>query len=92
MPRAADPDTQKLWSGVGEGFAWAVDLVTATGVWAAIGFGLDRWFGTWPILFAIGAVIGNATGIYILYRRSTQMAEKAEQERRERRARGMRGE
>lgn len=82
MPRTADRNTQKLWSGVGDGFAWAVDLITATGVWAAIGFGLDRALGTWPVLFAIGAVIGNGTGIYILYRHSVQAAEREEQYRR----------
>jgi F0F1-type ATP synthase assembly protein I len=89
MPRAANPNTQKLLAGMGDGFGWAIELVTATGVWAAIGFGLDRLFGTWPILFAIGAVVGNMTGIYILYKRSTDMAEKAEQERRDRRRSGM---
>lgn len=46
-------------------------VLTATGVWAAIGFGLDEAFGTRPILFAIGAVVGHATGIYILWRKVT---------------------
>jgi F0F1-type ATP synthase assembly protein I len=81
MPRAVDRDTQGLWSGFGDGFAWAVDLITATGVWAAVGFGLDRAFGTWPVLFAIGAVVGNGTGIYIIYRRSNEMAEREERNR-----------
>ena len=91
MPRTADPNSQKLWSGFGEGFAWAVDLITATGVWAAIGYGLDRLFGTWPVLFAIGAVVGNGTGIYILYKRSTAMAEREERDRRDRRGSRVRG-
>jgi len=52
------------------------DLVTATGVWAAIGFGLDRWLGTWPFLFTIGAVVGHATGIYMLFQRSQRMTER----------------
>jgi F0F1-type ATP synthase assembly protein I len=82
MPRTADRNTQKLWSGFGDGFAWAVDLITATAVWAGIGYGLDRAFGTWPALFAIGAVVGNGTGIYILYRRSVRMAEREEHDRR----------
>jgi F0F1-type ATP synthase assembly protein I len=81
MPRTADRDSQKLWSGFGDGFAWAVELVTATGVWAAIGYGLDRLFGTWPVLFAIGAVVGNGTGIYILYRRFVESAEREERNR-----------
>lgn len=85
MPRTTDRDTQKLWSGFGDGFAWAVELVTATGVWAAIGYGLDRLFGTWPVLFAIGAVVGNGTGIYILYRRFVESSEREEKRRREER-------
>lgn len=49
------------------------DLLTATAVWAAIGFGLDRWLGTWPILFSIGAMVGHASGIYMVFRRSQHM-------------------
>jgi F0F1-type ATP synthase assembly protein I len=60
-------------------------LLTATGVWAAIGFGLDKVFGTWPILFAIGAVVGHGTGIYILWRKVTL-------EQTARRVRGQEGE
>lgn len=82
MPRTTDRDRQKLWAGFGDGFSWAVELVTATAVWAAIGYGLDRLFGTWPVLFAIGAVVGNGTGIYILYRRYTLSAEREEERRR----------
>jgi F0F1-type ATP synthase assembly protein I len=85
MPRTADRNTQKLWSGVGDGFTWAVELVTATGVWAGIGYGLDRLIGSWPVLFAIGAVVGNGTGIYILYRRFVESAEREEAGRREER-------
>lgn len=71
MPRTSGLDERRrLYAGAGEGLSKAVDIVVATGVWAAIGFGLDRWLGTWPVLFAIGAVVGNLTGIYVLYRRS----------------------
>lgn len=71
MPRTANPRSQRsMWSGLGDGFNYMADLIAATAVWAGIGYGLDRWLGTWPVLFAIGAVIGNATGIYLLYRRT----------------------
>jgi F0F1-type ATP synthase assembly protein I len=55
----------------------AVDLVTATAVWGAIGWLIDRWLGTWPIVFAVGTVIGNLTGIYVLYRRSIEEGKRA---------------
>ncbi len=78
MPRTYGPEHQrKLWAGVGDGLANAVDLVTATAVWAAIGFGLDRLLGTWPILFACGAVVGNMTGAYLLYKKSQRGASDA---------------
>lgn len=78
MPRSFDLERRKLWQGAGEGLSAAVELITATGVWAGIGFGLDRLFETWPVLFAIGAVVGHATGIYMLYRRSTSAGEGTE--------------
>jgi len=52
------------------------ELITATAVWGAIGYGLDRLLHTWPILFAVGAVVGHATGIFIVYRRYAMAAEK----------------
>lgn len=73
MPRASDQDERRrLYTGAGEGMSKAIDLVTATAVWGAIGWLIDRWLGTWPIVFAVGTVIGNLTGIYILYRRSIE--------------------
>lgn len=62
------------------------ELVTATGVWAGIGYGVDRLLGSWPVAFAIGAVVGNGTGVYMVYRRSQVMAARA------RRGEGNRGE
>jgi F0F1-type ATP synthase assembly protein I len=67
MPRAVDRRT--LWLGFGDAWAWIADLASAIGVCGGIGFGLDRWFGTWPIFFAIGFVGGYAMGVYILWRR-----------------------
>lgn len=84
MPRTADRSRRELWQGTGDAWTMATELLTATAVWGAIGYGLDRAFGTWPILFVIGALVGHATGIYILWRRTQHMSERA-------RARGARG-
>ena len=81
MPRPSDQ--RSLWVGLGDAWTWVAELVTATGVWAAIGYGLDRVFGTWPVLFAIGAVVGNATGIYVLWRRMKHMQARALRDGRE---------
>lgn len=76
MPRTADQARRELYRGFGDAWTWVAELVTATAVWGAIGYGLDRWLGTWPVLFAVGAVVGNATGVYILYRRLGERPER----------------
>lgn len=81
MPRPSDQ--RSLWLGAGDAWTWVAEIVTATGVWAAIGYGLDRAFGTWPVLFAIGAIAGHAVGIYILWRRMKAMEARNARDRRE---------
>jgi len=45
-----------------------VEMVAATVVGAAVGYGLDRWLETGPWLSAIGVVLGAAAGIFGVYR------------------------
>ena len=41
-------------------------MIGAIGVMTAIGYGLDRWLGTWP-WFLLGCILfGVATGFYLL--------------------------
>lgn len=56
-----------LWRGLGE--AWSALSVLVTGVlfWGGVGFLLDRQFGTKPVLFVIGALVGNFGAVYLLY-------------------------
>lgn len=56
---------------MGQGWAILSELIAALAVWGGIGFGLDRLFGTWPVLFAIGMVVGYGGGAYLMYRRGT---------------------
>lgn len=77
MPPSPRPGERELWRGAGDAWTMVSELLTATAVWAAVGYGLDRWIGTWPVLFAIGATIGHATGIYMLWRRLRQKQEAA---------------
>jgi len=81
MPRTDGPVRPSPWVGAGDALNLVSELLAATLVWGAIGFGLDRWLGTDPVLMVIGALVGHATGIYIIIHRS-QMALKAENERR----------
>lgn len=68
MPRTSDP--QSGWHGVEQGWTLLSELIAAIVVWGGIGFGLDRLFHTWPVLFAIGMVVGYAAGAYLIYRQS----------------------
>ena len=77
MPPIYRRGQRELLAGFGDGWTMALEFVTAIGVWAAIGYGLDRLLGTWPVFFVIGAVVGNAAGIYILYRRYMEMDSRA---------------
>lgn len=77
MPRSTDQAQRDLWQGLGHSWTMVTELVTATAVWGAIGFGLDHWLGTYPLLLVIGAVVGHATGIYMLIRRTNQLTERA---------------
>ena len=52
----------------GIGFRAGVEVVSALVVGIAVGYGLDRWLGTWPWLFLLFFVAGSAAGVLNVYR------------------------
>ena len=54
-----------------QGEAWNAVSTLASGIFTfgAVGFGLDRLFGTGPVLLVIGILLGKALGAYIVYAR-----------------------
>lgn len=54
----ADDRTASWQRGLGDGFSLAVEFVAVPLILALIGFGLDRWFGTGPILAVTLGAIG----------------------------------
>jgi ATP synthase protein I len=66
--------------GLDQSSVMGVELITATLTWAGIGWLIDRWLGTEPWFLAIGALLGNAAGIYLIWLRGRRMdaAEAAE--------------
>jgi ATP synthase protein I len=52
----------------GIGFRAGVEVVSALIVGIAIGYGLDRWLGTWPWLFLLFFVMGSVAGVLNVYR------------------------
>ncbi len=78
MPRSAEQARRELWRGAGDAWTYVTELLAGIAVWGGIGYGLDRLFGTWPILFVIGAVIGHAAGVYVVIVRSKRATEQAQ--------------
>ena len=50
-----------------------VELMAAILTWAGLGWLADRWLGTGPWLLVVGALVGNAAGIYLIWLRSGRM-------------------
>lgn len=66
----APPAQGGAWKGMGEAWSYLSTIVSGVAVWGAVGYGLDRWLGTRPVLFVIGVLIGNFAGIYLVYIRA----------------------
>lgn len=49
---------------------FTAEFLAAIFTWGGIGWGLDQWLGTAPVLMLIGFVVGNTCGIYLLYIRA----------------------
>lgn len=73
-PGRASAEAQ-MWRGLGDAWTALSTIIAGIAVWGAAGFGLDRWFGTWPVLFVIGVLVGNFGAIYLVYVRAVKAAE-----------------
>lgn len=66
-PKTSEPD-RLGGSPLGVGLRVGLELVAALLVAVAIGYGLDRLFGTLPILTVVFIPIGGAAGVVNVYR------------------------
>ncbi len=75
MPEDRDATTHRrsAWRGVDHSNVMGVELLAATLTWAGLGWLADRWLGTGPWLLGIGAVVGNAAGLYLIWLRGARM-------------------
>ena len=64
---------RELWIGLDNATMMGVELLGAILTWAGAGYLVDRWLGTGPWLLALGALVGNAAGIYLIWLHSNQM-------------------
>ncbi len=59
-----------MYGGIGEAWNYLSTIIAGIAVWAGAGYGLDHLLGTKPVLFVIGALVGNFAGIYLVYVRA----------------------
>ena len=64
---------RSAWIGLDQASIMGVELMSAVLTWAALGWLVDRWLGTGPWLLIVGALVGNAAGIYLVWLRSSRM-------------------
>jgi len=55
-------------SGLGLAFRIGIELVTTVLVGGGIGYALDTWLGTLPLLMVVFIVLGGAAGVMNVYR------------------------
>jgi ATP synthase protein I len=65
----------------GSGVQAGVELVAGVIVGGLIGYGLDRWLETWPILFVVFFFLGAAAGTLNAYRHIRRATFEADQDR-----------
>jgi F0F1-type ATP synthase assembly protein I len=72
-PPALRSSRRGLWTGVDHASVMGVELMAAILFWGGVGWLADRWLGTAPWLLGVGAVIGYAGGLYLVWLRSERM-------------------
>ena len=63
---------------LGNAFKLGTELVAAVAVGSIIGFILDNWFGTKPLLIILFFLFGSAAGIYNVIKAAKKMQESEE--------------
>ena len=69
-------DSEKRGSFMGTAFKLGTELVAAVGVGTIIGFILDSWFDTKPVLIIIFFLFGSAAGIVNVIKAAKRMQKK----------------
>jgi ATP synthase protein I len=66
--KGSGPKHSVASTGLGLGFRISIEFVAGVAVGAGIGYGLDRWFGTAPVMMVLFLLLGGAAGVMNAYR------------------------
>lgn len=72
-PRALTGHVGRSLAGVDQASVMGMELVAGILLYTALGWLADRWLGTGPWLLVLGALLGNATGLYLVWLRARRM-------------------
>ena len=67
-PRRVSPPKQGELAGWYRMAGVGTEFIAAIGVFAAVGYFLDRWLGSSPWLVLAGAGLGFAVGLWLMYK------------------------
>lgn len=70
------PDATARGSALGYAARMATELVVGVAVGGVIGWALDNWFGTSPLLLVVFLILGSAAGILNVMRSAQEMQAK----------------
>ena len=73
IKKQLDNDNEKRGSFMGNAFKLGTELVAAVAIGTIIGFILDSWFDTKPILIILFFLFGAAAGIINVFRAAKRM-------------------
>lgn len=62
-----------LWRGVDQAHIMSLELIVAVFLWGGIGWWVDGRLGTGAWFTVIGAMIGNAAGVYLVWLRAQRL-------------------
>ena len=62
-----------LWRGVDQAHIMGLELIVAVALWGGVGWWVDARLGTGAWFTVIGALIGNAAGVYLVWLRAQRL-------------------
>ena len=67
------PSNAAMWRGVDQAHLMGLELIVAVLLWAGVGWLIDGWLNTGWWFTVLGAMVGNAAGVYLVWLRSQRM-------------------